>query len=76
MLATKAATTCSSSEVCLLSQQMSHSVETHWKNYELMAHAAKAHKTIGRLESELEGAKESTEHQGHVQQKNRRKFKE
>jgi hypothetical protein len=51
-LATKAALTCSSTEVALLSRQMSHSIETHKRAYEeigTMCHAAQAHSLVQKL---------------------------
>lgn len=53
-LATKAALTCSSAEVALLSRQMSHSIETHKRAYEEIgttSHAAQAHSLVQRLSS-------------------------
>ena len=53
-LATKAALTCSSPEVALLSRQMSHSIETHRRAYEEIgttSHAAQAHSLVQRLSS-------------------------
>ena len=51
-VATKAALECSSSEIKLLSKQMSHSIETHKDYYERIgtkAHAAKAFKVAQRI---------------------------
>ena len=51
-LATKAALTCSSAEVALLSRQINHSIETHRRAYEEIgttSHAAQAHSLVQRL---------------------------
>ena len=51
-VATKAALQCSSGEITLLSNQMSHTVQTHKKNYEKIgtkAHAAEAYALTKRL---------------------------
>ena len=64
VLATKAATSCSATEVRGLATQMSHSVQTHQKYYEQLKgskHAAAAHRTIGKLLGEKTPATETGE---------------
>ena len=62
-LATKAALTCSSAEVALLSRQMSHSIETHKRAYEEIgttSHAAQAHSLVQRLSKDSMNLPEPT----------------